>query len=99
MAEPVEADGNQDRETRMRLCASRQQDKVSSAVRDFDAQMKIVLNALGDSAAHLQDGTQRRECLAPPTKFHGNPICCVSALRASLPQTGLPDVDTHHPRR
>jgi methyl-accepting chemotaxis protein len=33
----------------------RQQDKISSAIRDFDAQMKIVLNTLGDSATHLQN--------------------------------------------
>jgi hypothetical protein len=81
MAEPVAGCGNQDRETRIASCASWQHDEASGAVRDFDAQMKFVLNTLGDSAAHLQDGTQRRECLPPP-EVHGNRICCVQASRA-----------------
>ena len=32
----------------------KQQDKISSAIRDFDGQMKIVLNTLGGSATNLQ---------------------------------------------
>jgi methyl-accepting chemotaxis protein len=38
----------------MLLERQKQQDKISSAIRDFDGQMKIVLNTLGGSATNLQ---------------------------------------------
>lgn len=44
---------------------------------DFDAQMKIAPNTLGDSAAYLQDVTVRREYPPPPTRFHADPKGCV----------------------
>ncbi len=39
------------------MLAERQgrEDRISGAIRDFDARMEVVLDALGDSAAHLQN--------------------------------------------
>lgn len=100
MAEPMEADDDRDRENpHAPSCASRQQKPGFHRNPRLRVAMKIVLNGLGDSAAHLQDGTWLRKCLAPPTKLHGNPICCVSASRAPSQQSGLLDVDTFGSRR
>jgi hypothetical protein len=51
--------------------------QVMEPALDFETQIKIAPNTLGDSAAYLQDVTVRREYRPPPTRFHADPKGCV----------------------
>ncbi len=56
----------------------KQQNKITTAIRDFDGQMKIVLNTIGGSAANLQNAANALAANAEQSTQQSTPVAAAS---------------------